>query len=172
MIAADLTAFPLWIVIAHLLNIVFMLFLLRSDLEIVSAFPKFYLSDDCPPGKEWLRLTRRVYSADAAHPWSSLDEEEPWLPSPVERIWGWVAMALHDRAVLDGHRGGLYRPPVRHRIRVTLVPTHWSISPDAAKSVGTYVHFRVPANIPGQPFDAIQKPFYFVVIFILAPSRL
>ncbi|MDQ6839620.1 MAG: substrate-binding domain-containing protein [Actinomycetota bacterium] len=72
--------FPLWIVAAHFLNIVFMLFMGRSGLEILSAFPKFYLSDDCPPGKEWLRLTHKVVSADSAHPWTSLDEEEPWSP--------------------------------------------------------------------------------------------
>ncbi len=83
--------FPGWIVVTHFLNITFMLFMVRSGLEVLSAFPKFYLSDDCPPGKEWLRLTHKVFSADAAHPWISLDEEESWSPVialPGRRTWG------------------------------------------------------------------------------------
>ncbi len=72
--------FPVWIVATHFLNIAFTWFMGRSGLEILSAFPKFYLSADCPPGKESLRLSHNVVSADSAHPWTSLDEEEPWNP--------------------------------------------------------------------------------------------
>jgi hypothetical protein len=79
-LATDYKVFSIWIVITHFANILFMVFMVRSGLEILSAFPKFYLSDDGPPGHEWLCLTRRVYSADAAHTWSSLDEEESWSP--------------------------------------------------------------------------------------------
>ncbi len=92
--ADDYRVFPIWLIIGHFANICFMLFMARSGLEILSAFPKFYLSDDCPPGKEWLRLTRRVYSADSAHPWSSLDEEEAWNPVialPGRKTWASAA---------------------------------------------------------------------------------
>jgi hypothetical protein len=46
--ATDLKAFPIWLVIGHFAN---MLFMARSGLEVLSAFPKFYLSDNCPPAR-------------------------------------------------------------------------------------------------------------------------
>ncbi|MEO9137466.1 MAG: oxidoreductase, partial [Jatrophihabitans sp.] len=74
------TFFPWWVVITHFLNIFFMVLLFRSGLEVLSAFPKFYWHDDCPPGREWLRLSKKMYAADSRRPWSSLDEEESWSP--------------------------------------------------------------------------------------------
>jgi len=52
-----------------------------------------------------------------------------------------------------------------------LVPTSWSIFPDAVKAVGSYLSFHFPPLLPGQPFNAAQKLSYFFVIFILSPSR-
>lgn len=71
---------PTWIVIGQFANILFIVLMIRSGPGIFSAFPKFYLADDCPPGKEWLRLTRKVVSAGAGHPWSSFDTEDVWRP--------------------------------------------------------------------------------------------
>ena len=69
---------PIWLVITHFLNILFMTLLARSGLEVLSAFPKLYLRDDCMPGGELVRFTKKR-SAPAAHPtWSSLEEEEAW----------------------------------------------------------------------------------------------
>lgn len=69
---------PVWVVVTHFLNIVFMTLLARSGLEVLSAFPKLYLRDDCMPGGELVRFTKKRFSP-AAHPtWSSLDEEEAW----------------------------------------------------------------------------------------------
>ena len=42
--------FPYWVVITHFLNLFFMVLLFRSGLEVLSAFPKLYCNDDCPPG--------------------------------------------------------------------------------------------------------------------------
>lgn len=168
--------FPVWIVITHFANIVFLLFMVRSGLEVLSAFPKFYLSDDCPPGKEWLRLTRRVYSADAAHPWSSLDEEDAWSPVialpgrknlGLGRHWHfmtlqfWVANGIAYIIML--FVTGWYR---------TVVPTSWSVFPDAIRAVGYYLMFHLPPKLPGLPFNAIQLLSYFFVVFLLAPFML
>jgi DMSO/TMAO reductase YedYZ molybdopterin-dependent catalytic subunit/thiosulfate reductase cytochrome b subunit len=168
--------FPVWIVITHFANILFMLFMVRSGLEILSAFPKFYLSDDCPPGKEWLRLTRRVYSADAAHPWSSLDEEDAWNPVialpgrknlGLGRHWHfmtlqfWVANGMAYIIML--FVTGWYR---------TMVPTSWVVFPDAVRAVGYYLMFHLPPKLPGLPFNAVQLLSYFFVVFLLAPFLL
>jgi hypothetical protein len=42
--------FPWWVIATHFLNIVFMLLLARSGIEVLSAFPKLYWNDGCPPG--------------------------------------------------------------------------------------------------------------------------
>jgi DMSO/TMAO reductase YedYZ molybdopterin-dependent catalytic subunit/thiosulfate reductase cytochrome b subunit len=175
LLATNYKVFPIWLVIGHFANILFMLFMVRSGLEILSAFPKFYLSDDCPPGKEWLRLTRRVYSAEAAHPWSSLDEEESWSPVialpgrknlGLGRHWHfmslqfWVANGAAYIAMLFAT--GWWR---------TMVPTSWSIFPDSVRDVGYYLMFKIPPKIPGMPFDHVQMLSYFVVVFILAPFQ-
>ena len=73
--------FPYWVVVTHFLNIFFMLLLFRSGIEVLSAFPKLYWHDDCPPGREWLRLSKKMYGADSRKPWTSLDEEESWSPA-------------------------------------------------------------------------------------------
>lgn len=66
--------FPLWVRVTHYLNVIFILLLFRSGLEILSAHPKLYWNDDCRPGSEWLKLTRKQLPADK--PWTSHDEEE------------------------------------------------------------------------------------------------
>ena len=42
--------FPWWVVVTHFLNLFFLLLLMRSGIEVLSAFPKLYWNDDCPPG--------------------------------------------------------------------------------------------------------------------------
>ena len=89
--------FPYWVVITHFLNIFFLLLLFRSGLEVLSAFPKLYWHDDCPPGREWLRLSRKMYGADSREPWTSLDEEESW--SPVIALPGHKNLASADTGI-------------------------------------------------------------------------
>ena len=175
-LAVNYKVFPIWIVITHFANILFMLFMVRSGLEILSAFPKFHLSDDCPPGKEWLRLTKRVYSADSAHPWSSFDEEDSWNPVialpgrknlGLGRHWHfmtlefWVANGIAYIIML--FVTGWYR---------TMVPTNWAVFPDAVGAVGYYLMFHLPPKLPGLPFNAVQLLSYFFVVFLLAPLLL
>ena len=171
----DYRVFPIWIVIGHFANILFMLFLVRSGLEILSSFPKFYLSDDCPPGKEWLRLTRRAYSADAAHPWSAFDEEEAWNPVialPGRKNLGlgrhWHFMTLQFW-VANGaaYIAMLFATGWWH----TMVPTSWEVFPNAVRAVGYYFMFHLPPKIPGLPFNAVQLLSYFFVVFLLAPFQ-
>lgn len=70
---------PWWVIATHFLNIVFKPLLARAGLEVLSAFPKFYWSDGCPPGRERLRLSKTTFPAEPRKPWSSLSEES-WSP--------------------------------------------------------------------------------------------
>jgi len=170
------TFFPMWVVVTHFLNIFLMVLMFRSGIEVLSAFPKLYWYDDCPPGREWLRLSKKMYAADSSRPWSSMDEEESWSPMialPGRKNLGlgrhWHFMTVPFWIVTGGVYVALaFATGYWHY----LVPTHWSIVPDSIRAVGTYLHFQLPAKIPGEPFEPAQKLAYFTVVFLLAPLQI
>lgn len=168
--------FPPWIIVTHLLNIAFMLMMARSGVEILSAFPKLYWIRSCLPGREWLRFTRKTFGADSRRLWTSLDEEESWSPliaMPGRRNLGlgrhWHLMTVPFWIV----NGAVYVTMlfVSGYWR-TLVPTSWSLFPQALRDVGTYLQFHLPSHLPGSPFNAAQQLSYFVVVFVLAPVQI
>ncbi len=53
-----------WVGISHYVNLLFVGFLMRSGLQILSAHPKLYWNDSCRPDRAWLKLTRKKMPAD------------------------------------------------------------------------------------------------------------
>ena len=168
--------FPIWLVVTHFLNLLLLTLLARSGLEILSAFPKLYVSDDCPPGRELARFTKKTFAADSRKPWSSLDEEESWSPLValpgrknlgLGRHWHFLSVQFW---VLTGlvYVVLLFADDQWRRI----VPTHWSIVPNALASIGSYLQLHLAAVQPGLPYDAAQQLAYFAVIFIIAPLQI
>ncbi|MGO4617145.1 molybdopterin-dependent oxidoreductase [Nocardia sp. 2YAB30] len=168
--------YPWFVIVTHALNILFWSLLARSGIEVLSSFPKLYWNDSCPPGREWARFTRKAFGADSRRPWVSLDEEESWNPvvaMPGRNNLGlgryWHFSTAHFWVLT----GAVYIAMVM----VTgywryLVPTDWSIFPQAIRDVGTYLHFELAPQLPGEPFDAVQKLTYFAVVFMLAPLQM
>jgi len=167
---------PLFVIVTHWLNVLFLLLMARSGIEVLSAFPKLYWQDDCPPGREWARFSRKAFGADSRRMWSGEDEEESW--SPI------LAMPGRQNLGLGRHwhfatvpfwvfTGAVYLVGVfvsgwwRY-----LVPTDWAIVPDSIRAVGTYLHFQLPEPIPGEPYEPAQKLAYFLVVFGLAPFQI
>lgn len=114
-----------------------------------------------------------MYAADSRTPWSTLDEQESWSPL--------VALPGHKKLGLGRHWHFLsiqfwILTGVVYVVMIFttgywhyLVPTSWSIVPDSIRSIGTYLQFKIPPTIPGQPFESAQKLAYFLVILVLAP---
>ncbi|MDQ3886667.1 MAG: cytochrome b/b6 domain-containing protein [Actinomycetota bacterium] len=168
--------YPPFVIVTHLLNIVFIVLLARSGLEVLSAHPKLYWHDHCHPGRQWLRLSRKEFGADSRRPWTTQDEEESWHPVialpgrknlGLGRHWHFLTLQFW---ILTGlvyvvlvFTSGYW---------VYLVPTSWSVVPQAIRDVGTYLSFRLPEQLPGEPFDAAQKLAYFAVVFVLAPLQI
>lgn len=161
--------FPLWLRAAHFLNLLFLSLLVRSGLEILSAHPKLYWNDDCTPGSEWLRFTRRHMPADEL--WTSRDEEESfssWIALPghrnlgLGRHWhfladaGWVLTGLVYVVMLA------VTPEWRR-----LVPTSLSIFPDAWHALREYLSFHVVVT-PGR-YNGLEQLAYFSVVYLLSP---
>ena len=168
--------FPVWVVLTHFLNLLFLTLLARSGIEILSALPKLYVNDHCPPGREFLRFSKKVFSADSRKPWSSLDEEESWSPVValpgrknlgIGRHWHfmtmqfWILTGLVYIALL--FVSGEWR---------RLVPTEWSIVPDAFHAAATYLDGHLAEAPPGRAYNALQQLAYFSVVFLLAPLQI
>jgi len=170
--------FPLGIRLTHWFNFLFMTMLIRSGMDIVSAFPKFYWNEGCVPGTEWLSLARKKMPEGEL--WTSYDEMEDWptwlaLPGGSKfglgRSWhfataiGWTFTGLLFVAAL-------FASDQWHR----LVPTSWQVFPDALATANDYLHLRL--QHPGEkgdghrPFNALQQLTYFGVVFLLAPFQI
>jgi DMSO/TMAO reductase YedYZ molybdopterin-dependent catalytic subunit/thiosulfate reductase cytochrome b subunit len=176
--AVDL-GFPIWVRVSHWFNFLFVTMLVRSGLEILSAHPKLYWNNDCLPGSEWIRFTRKPMPKDRL--WTSKDEEvsfPSWLALPggedklgLGRYWhftsvlGWTLVGLLYYVLLfatDQWR--------------RLIPTSWTIVPDAWRDFTTYLSFQLPpegttAN-PLSPYNALQQLAYFAVVFWLTPHMI
>jgi methionine sulfoxide reductase catalytic subunit len=161
--------FPLWLRATHFLNLLFLSLLVRSGFEILSAHPKLYWNDDCTPGSEWLRLTRKRMPTDTL--WTSRDEEESfssWLALPGRRNLG---LGRHWHFLVDAGwllTGVLYvvtllATPEWRR----LVPTSWSILPAAWHALVSYLSLHLVVT-PGH-YNPLEQLAYFSVVFLLSP---
>src|ERR671927_1836180 len=161
--------FPFWIRFAHFINIIFITLLIRSGIEILSALPKLYWRDDCRPGTEWIKFTRKKMPQDRM--WISLDEEESFS--------SWIALPGHKNLGLGRHwhffsivfwiaNGAAY-----YILLFTsnewqrLIPTSWDIFPQAFHTAMTYASFHFPP--PGNPYNPLQQLSYFGAVFLLGP---
>jgi DMSO/TMAO reductase YedYZ molybdopterin-dependent catalytic subunit/thiosulfate reductase cytochrome b subunit len=167
---------PVFVIVTHWLNVLFLLLMARSGTEVLSAFPKLYWSDDCPPGREWARFSKKMYGADSRRMWSGENEEESW--SPVLALPGKKNLGLGRHWHFGTVPFWVLTGAVYILLMVIsgwwryLVPTGWDLVPDSIKAVGTYLHFQLPGPIPGEPYEPAQKLAYFVVVFLLAPFQI
>ena len=166
--------FPVWLCATHFLNILFLTLMARSGLEVLSACPKLYLSDDCQPGREVLRFTKKRFSPSGG--WSSLEEEEawsPWIALPGGKNLGlgrhWHFMTLQFW-ITTGVVYVLFLIVSGEWPRI--VPTSWSIFPQAGQSLLAYLHGRLAPPQSGLPYNGIQQLSYFFVIFVLTPLQI
>ena len=50
---------PMFIVITHYINLIFIVLLIRSGIQIAGAHPRLYWNDGCDPDSAWLNLVRK-----------------------------------------------------------------------------------------------------------------
>ncbi|HZO74029.1 MAG TPA: molybdopterin-dependent oxidoreductase [Ktedonobacteraceae bacterium] len=168
--------FPAWLRVTHFINLLFIGLLIRSGLQILAAHPRLYWNDNCTPGKEWIKFTRKKVPVNKDVVYTSLDDEidaSPWLALPggknlgIGRHWHfftvifWVLNGVIYVALLFG-TGEWSR----------LIPTSWSIFPDAWHTFLTYITFHIPPASDFHPYDPLQQLAYAAVVFLLAPFML
>lgn len=164
--------FPFWLRASHLINFVLIGMLLRSGWEMLSSLPRLWWRNDCAPGTEWLRFTRRKLPKEEGVYTSLMDEKSlsPLVALPgrenigLGRHWHGLSVMLW---VLNGlvyvtllFATGLWR---------RIVPTSWDVFPQAWESMKIYAGFGVPDISHYTPYDPLQMLTYTAVIFLLAP---
>ena len=85
--------FPLWLRVAHYLNLLFMFLLLRAGLQILMAHPRLYWNSSCQPGSEWIKFTKATVPTDRLY--TAMDDERPISP--------WLALPGMDALGLGRH---------------------------------------------------------------------
>ncbi|QBD76599.1 oxidoreductase [Ktedonosporobacter rubrisoli] len=170
--------FPLWVRITHLLTFIYLLFLVRSGINILLDHPRLYWTLNCTPGKEWLRWRGDVPKNSQ---WTSKDDSVTapyWLGLPggrhtigIARHWHFMFDILF---ILTGAAFIILQFALGEWQR--LVPTSWSLFPGAVTCALQYGSLHDPARIYGISgyvrFNALQQLTYFAIVFIVAPLQI
>jgi DMSO/TMAO reductase YedYZ molybdopterin-dependent catalytic subunit/thiosulfate reductase cytochrome b subunit len=176
------TGFPVWVRYQHYFNLVVMLFIMRSGLQILADHPRLTLDAGCQPDTEWLRLRGPVPSDRLG-------------PVPPDRTWN-----AKDDCV--GLPRGLGLPGIRHTIGLArwwhfsmdlfwvvngvvfyallfstdqwhrLVPVSWEVIPSAVSVGLQYLSLDFPPPSGWAQYNALQMLAYFTTVFVAAPLAL
>src|SRR5579885_1015868 len=163
--------FPLWLRVTHYINLLFIGLLIRSGIQILAAHPRLYWTDSSNPRKAWLKLTKKKVPEDKLY--TSMDDEEP--VTPVLALPGKDNLGLgrhwHFFSVIFWALNGLIYVILLFATGEwsRLIPTSWSIIPDAWHTFLTYITFHIPPASDFHPYDPLQQLAYAGVVFILAP---
>lgn len=162
-----------FIIVCHYINLLFMILLARSGLQILMDHPRLYWNVHCTPGSEWIRFTRTKVPTDRLY--TAKDDARyltPWIGLPGGRHTLGLARHWHFASALFWTLNGaiyitlLFVTPHWRRI----VPTSWHILPEAWNYFVHYATFHLPPEPDGFfQYNALQQLSYFAVIFILAP---
>ncbi len=165
--------FPAWIGITHYVNLLFLVLLTRSGIQMLMNHPRLYWNVHCTPGTEWARFTPVQVPLDR-HYTAKQDARylTPWIGLPggkhtmgLARHWHFVSALFW---VLNGAIYVVLLFATGHWRRI--VPTSWRVFPDAWAWFVHYATFHFPPELNGFfQYNALQQLSYFAVIFILAP---
>ena len=165
---------PMFIVITHYINLIFIVLLIRSGIQIVGAHPRLYWNDGCDPDSAWLNLVRKKVPKDKLY--TSMDDEEPvprLLALPGKDNLG-LGRHWHFFSILFWVLNGLVYWVLLFATGewTTLIPTSWTIFPEAWQTFLTYITFHIPPVSEFRPLDPLQQLTYAAVVFLLAPFML
>ncbi|MGH7922435.1 MAG: cytochrome b/b6 domain-containing protein, partial [Candidatus Dormibacteraceae bacterium] len=174
---------PAWMRWLHLLNFFFMIMIVRAGLQILADHPRLYLHNDCTPNREWLRFRKsippdRLASAPPERQWTAKDDAvtlTPVIGLPGGRHTIGIARHWHFLFDILFVVNGLVFIIIAFATGYWkwLIPTTWSIFPDAVSCLLTYTSLHHVSG-PNAFFhlNGLQQLSYFGVIYILAPLAL
>jgi DMSO/TMAO reductase YedYZ molybdopterin-dependent catalytic subunit/thiosulfate reductase cytochrome b subunit len=173
-VPADATAdadLPLWVGVQHFFNLFLLIFIIRSGLQILSDHPRLYWTRHSTPGREWFRIQKPV----PADPLWTAKNDSISLPSQVGLpgirhsigLARWWHLGVNTLWLLNGvvfyvllFSTGQWRH---------VVPTSWSVLPNAASVLIQYLSLDWPVENGWVAYNSLQLLAYFITIFIAAP---
>jgi DMSO/TMAO reductase YedYZ molybdopterin-dependent catalytic subunit len=163
---------PLVIVITHFINLFAIILLIRSGLHILADHPLLYWTDHTRRDNYWLKFGKKDMPVDKM--WTAHDEAEHIghyaLPGGAHKEFG-MARNWHFTAaiiwIITGlvYYGYMFFTGEWRR----LIPTSWSVFPNAWHDLVNYLTFNIPPESAFNPYDSLQQLVYAGVVFILAP---
>ena len=165
---------PVWARWQHFLNLFFMVFILRSGLQILSDHPRLYWTRHCTPGRDWFRIQKPV----PADPLWTAKQDSISLPGQVGLpglrhsigLARWWHLGVDTLWLLNGlvFYVLLFATPQWRR----LVPTSWTVFPNSASVAVQYLSLDWPTDNGWVAYNGLQQLAYFVTVFIAAPLAL
>jgi sulfoxide reductase catalytic subunit YedY len=166
--------FPWWLRVSHYINLLFIGLLIRSGIQILGAHPRLYWNDACNPKHAWLSITKKKVPQDKLY--TSMDDEiplSPLLAQPGRKNLG-LGRHWHFFSVIFWVLNGLIYIVLLFATGewTRLIPTSWSIIPNAWNTLLTYLTLHIPPKSDFNPYDPLQQLAYAGVVFLLGPFML
>ncbi len=172
--AAQSAGFPLWVTAQHLLTAFFMIFIVRSGLQILSDHPRLYWTRHSTPGRDWFRIQKPV----PTDPLWTAKQDSISLPRQVGLpgirhsigLARWWHLGVDTLFVLNGLIFYVLLFASGHWQR--MVPTSWAVFPNAASVLIQYLSLHWPTENGWVAYNSLQLLAYFVTVFVAAPLAL
>ena len=168
----DNESLPLLIVVTHFINFLCVLLLIRSGLHILADHPMLYWTDHTRRDNYWLKFGKKRMPKDKL--WTAHDEAEAIghyaLPGGAHKEFG-MARNWHFTVAIvwlltgAAYWGYMFATGAWRR----LLPTSWSVFPDALHDLVGYLTLNIPPVTDFHPYDALQQLTYAGVAFLLPP---
>lgn len=165
------SGFPGWLRLQHYLNLVMMVFIIRSGLQILADHPRLYWNRNCTPGTNWFRFQKRVPTGRI---WTSKDDSVTlpgWLGIPGVRHSIGLARWWHFSTILFWMINGLtfYILLFSTGQWLRLVPSTWEVFPNAVSTAVQYWSLSFPDEESWIRYNGLQQIAYFITVFVAAP---
>jgi thiosulfate reductase cytochrome b subunit len=163
--------FPGWLDWQHFFNLLFMVFIIRAGLQILSDHPRLYWTRHSTPGRDWFRIQKPV----PADPLWTAKQDSISLPSQVGLPGLRHSIGLARWWHLSADALWLLNGAVFYVLLFTtsqwqrLVPTSWAVFPNALSVLVQYLSLHWPANHGWVAYNGLQLLAYFVTVFVAAP---
>ena len=168
------TGFPAWVRWQHFFNLFFMVFIIRSGVQILSDHPRLYWTRHSTPGRDWFRVQEPVPS----DPLWTAKQDSISLPSQVGLpglrhsigLARWWHLSVDALWLLNGIIFYVLLFATGRWQR--LVPTSWDVFPNALSVMIQYLSLDWPTENGWAAYNGLQLIAYFITIFIAGPLAL
>ncbi|MBV9915036.1 MAG: cytochrome b/b6 domain-containing protein [Solirubrobacterales bacterium] len=165
---------PWWARTEHFFNLFFMLFIIRSGLQILADHPRLYFDRNCTPGRDWFRFQKPV---PRDRVWTAKEDSvrlPGWLGIPGLRhsigLARWWHFAFDLLWLANGVIFYILVFATGHWRRI--VPASWDVFPNALSTMIQYLSLDWPKDQGWIAYNGLQLLAYFITVFIAAPLAL